>query len=190
MTQAIPTQAVLPDDLPAHAIGMIWAQTTAGVIGQAGDMPWAAPEDMAYYKATTWGHPVVMGRRTWDSVPPRFRPFAGRTNFVLTRDAAAGDAARREGAHVTTTIREALAEAAHAAGGELTWIVGGGSVYAAAMADADVLSITVLDLDVAGDTHAPAPDGFTLFASSPATGFHPSAKGPGYRFETWVRARR
>lgn len=191
MPASAPVQAVLPEDLPPHAIGMIWAQAESGVIGNDGDMPWRAPEDMAYYKASTWGHPVVMGRRTWESVPPRFRPFAGRTSIVLTRDTALAAAARSEGAHAVSTLHEALVEAQHAPGGELTWIVGGGSVYAAAMDRADVLSITVLDLDVAGDTHAPQPgEGFELFAASPADGgFHASEKGPAYRFETWVRRR-
>lgn len=189
VTPAIPAQAVLPE-LPPHAVGMIWAQADGGVIGHGGDMPWKAPEDMAYYKATTWGHPVVMGRRTWASVPPKFRPFPGRTNIVLTRDADAAAHIRADGAHTAATLDAALAEAEAAAGSSITWIVGGGAVYAAAMDRADVLSITVLDLAVDGDTHAPVPGAdFVRFASSPESGFHPSERGPGYRFETWVRTR-
>lgn len=190
MMAEIPTQAVLPEGLPAHAVGLIWAQAHDAIIGDGGDMPWSAPEDMAYYKATTWGHPVIMGRRTWDSVPPRFRPFAGRTNFVLTRDASVGTGVRDQGAYAVSTLHEAYEEAAHASGSEISWVVGGGTVYAAAMERADVISRTVLDLDVAGDTRAPElTDDFELFASSPDDGFHASERGPGYRFETWVRRR-
>lgn len=186
---ATPTEAVLPP-LPPRAVGMIWAQAADGVIGDGGGMPWKAPEDMAYYRATTWGHPVVMGRRTWDSVPARFRPFPGRTNIVLTRDAAASAEIRAAGAMTAETLDDALAEASTADGSEITWVVGGGAVYAAALARADVLSITVLDLEVDGDTHAPVPgDDFRLFAASPRHGYHGSDRGPGYRFETWVRVR-
>ncbi|MDN6169488.1 MAG: dihydrofolate reductase [Micrococcaceae bacterium] len=67
-------------------IGMIWAQTVDGVIGQGGTMPWHLPEDMKHFKHTTLGHPVIMGRRTWASIPAKFRPFAGRTTIVLTSE--------------------------------------------------------------------------------------------------------
>ena len=65
---------------------MIWAQARDGVIGEAGDMPWRLPEDMARFKAVTMGHPVVMGRRTWESFPERYRPLPGRDNIVITSD--------------------------------------------------------------------------------------------------------
>jgi dihydrofolate reductase len=68
-------------------VGLIWAQTLDGVIGAGNAIPWRLPEDMAHFKATTFGHPVmVMGRKTWDSLPPRFRPLSGRRNIVVTRD--------------------------------------------------------------------------------------------------------
>ena len=65
-------------------IGMIWAQTEDGVIGRDGGIPWQVPEDMAHFKATTTGHPVIMGRRTWESFPPAFRPLPDRTNIVIS----------------------------------------------------------------------------------------------------------
>ncbi len=71
-----------PADRPV--IGAIWAQTTNGVIGRDGGMPWSLPEDMAFFRRTTTGHPVIMGRRTWESLPERFRPLPGRTNIVVT----------------------------------------------------------------------------------------------------------
>lgn len=177
-------------DLPDHAVGMIWARTRDGVIGRDGDMPWRAPEDMAHFKAITMGHPVVMGRRTWESIPPRFRPFAGRTNIVLTRDPDAAVDIAEQRATVVADLTDALELATREPGGELTWITGGGSVYASALERTDVVVVTVLDLDVPdGDTFAPdLADGFALFSASPsADGFHPSEVGPAYRFEVWAR---
>ena len=174
--------------LPPQAVGLIWAQTRDGVIGRGGDMPWKAPEDMAHFKAVTMGHPVVMGRRTWESIPARFRPFDGRTNFVLTTDPIVTAQAEADGAHVFTDIDEALAAASEAPGGELVWIVGGGALYESTANRADVALVTVLDLDVPdGDTFAPAlPPGFENVTSDPADGFAPSERGPNYRFEVWV----
>ena len=68
-------------------IGLIWAQARNRVIGKNGVMPWHLPEDLAHFKRVTLNHPVVMGRKTWDSIPPRFRPLPGRTNIVVTRQA-------------------------------------------------------------------------------------------------------
>ncbi|MDR2378231.1 MAG: dihydrofolate reductase, partial [Bifidobacteriaceae bacterium] len=66
-------------------MALIWARTTAGVIGRDGALPWRLPEDLVRFKNLTWGHAVVMGRVTWDSLPDRFRPLPGRANLVLTR---------------------------------------------------------------------------------------------------------
>ncbi len=66
-------------------VGLIWAQSTSGVIGRAGGIPWRLPEDMARFKELTMGHTVVMGRRTWESLPPKVRPLPGRRNVVVTR---------------------------------------------------------------------------------------------------------
>ena len=63
-------------------IGLIWAQSTSGVIGRDGSIPWALPEDLAHFKRLTMGHTVVMGRRTWESLPVRFRPLPGRRNIA------------------------------------------------------------------------------------------------------------
>ncbi|NMA76529.1 MAG: dihydrofolate reductase, partial [Actinomycetales bacterium] len=65
---------------------MIWAQARGGVIGAAGTMPWHLPEDLRHFSRTTKGSPVVMGRRTWESFPPKYRPLPGRINIVITRD--------------------------------------------------------------------------------------------------------
>ncbi|WP_416974588.1 dihydrofolate reductase [Streptomyces sp. 4F14] len=129
-------------------IGLIWAQTLDGVIGADATIPWHLPEDLAHFKATTLGHPVIMGRRTWDSLPPRFRPLPGRRNIVLTRDASW----TADGAELASSLPEALASAPDA------WVIGGGEVYRAALEHATKASVTEIDVQVTGDTYAPALD--------------------------------
>ncbi|MCR8670371.1 dihydrofolate reductase [Agrococcus sp. HG114] len=161
---------------------MIWAQARGGVIGDAGDMPWSLPEDMARFKAITLGHPVVMGRRTWESFPPRFRPLPGRDNIVITRspDFVA------PGARVVGSLEEALA-AALAIDDEV-WIVGGGRVYREAMDRADRLEITDIDLDATGDTTAPEADAsWREVARDPGTGWHESRSGLRFAYRTLER---
>ena len=160
----------------------IWAQARGGVIGADGDMPWHLPEDLAHFKRATLGRPVVMGRRTWESFPVRFRPLPDRENIVITRNAAY-DA---PGAAVVGSLDEGIA-AALAADPE-PWIIGGGSIYAAAMDRLDELWVTEIDVDVEADTSAP-PIGeeWRVASRSPATGWHENREGIRYRFLTYVR---
>lgn len=168
-------------------LGMIWAEARGGVIGEAGDMPWRLPEDMARFKAITMGHPVVMGRRTWESFPERFRPLPGRDNIVITsdRDYVA------PGARVVPSLERALEVAAEL--GDEAWVVGGGRVYRDAMHLADRLEITDVDLDASGDTTAPdaategADASWRLVARDPAEGWHVSRTGLRYRYRTLER---
>jgi len=181
----------------APRIGMIWAQARGGVIGAGGTMPWHLPEDLKHFSRTTAGAPVVMGRRTWESFPPRFRPLPGRTNIVITSDPGfAADGALRAGSldEALDLAREDLAARSSAADGEAAedpgtiWVIGGGRVYREAMDRADLLVATEIDLDVEGDTLAPAiPAGFTLHASEPAEGWHESRSGLRYRILTHRR---
>jgi dihydrofolate reductase len=134
------------------SIGLIWAQTQeGGVIGKDGTMPWHVPEDMRHFASTTTGHPVIMGRRTWESIPEAYRPFAGRTNIVITRQPGW----EASGAVVVHSLDDALAEARRSEGAERVWVIGGGEVFEAAMPLADLAVVTILDLDVEGDTFAP-----------------------------------
>jgi len=137
-------------------IGLIWAQAhdAAGrpVIGASGDIPWRIPEDFAHFKATTAGHPVVMGRRTWESLPRR--PLPRRTNVVVTRQPGWSD----DGAVVAPSLPDGLALAAAAPGGDEVWVMGGGEVYAAALSVADRIVVTEVDLAVDGDAYAPVVD--------------------------------
>ncbi len=126
---------------------MIWAQAKGAVIGRDNDLPWHLPEDLAHFKETTRGHPVIMGRKQWESLPDRFRPLPGRRNIVLTRRADY-DA---PGADVVASLPAALA----LVDGEEAWICGGGEIYKQGMDVADVLLVTEIDLEVEGDVYAP-----------------------------------
>jgi dihydrofolate reductase len=163
------------------SLALVWAQTSDGVIGRDGALPWHVPEDMAHFRALTSGHPVVMGRATWESLPPRFRPLPGRENIVLSR--TPGYVA--DGARVVTTMAAALELVA----GREAWVIGGGAVYEAAIGHADRLEVTEIDDMVAGDTYAPVIDaGWTLVAREPAAGWHTSAaEGVRYRFSSYGR---
>ncbi|WP_333707662.1 dihydrofolate reductase [Ottowia beijingensis] len=130
-------------------IGLIWAQARGGVIGKDGAMPWHLPEDLAHFKRTTLSHPVIMGRRTWDSVPPRFRPLPERRNIVVTRQ---GDW-HQIGAERASSLREALQQCEST---EQVWIIGGAQIYAQALPLADSLVVTEIDADFDGDAFAPA----------------------------------
>ncbi|MBT0995767.1 dihydrofolate reductase [Cellulomonas sp. DKR-3] len=166
-------------------VGLVWGQTPRGVIGRDNAMPWHVPEDLARFKQLTSGHPVVMGRATWESLPERSRPLPGRTNVVLSRTPGLELA----GALVVPDLPTALAAAAAAPGGDEVWVMGGGAVYAQALEVADRAEVTVIDLDVAGDTYAPhlPPDRWRLVDADPAGGWRQSARGPRYRFQSYRR---
>ncbi|MEU9003909.1 dihydrofolate reductase [Streptomyces sp. NPDC048551] len=170
-------------------VGLIWAQTPDGVIGADNTIPWRLPEDMAHFKATTLGHPVVMGRKTWDSLPPRFRPLSGRRNIVVTRDPQW----TAEGAERAGSIAEALELAAGPAPADApadapaeAWVIGGGEIYRGALEHATTLSVTEVDTTVDGaDTYAPAPDAAWRIAED--RGWRSSTTGLRYRIRTYAR---
>jgi dihydrofolate reductase len=171
-------------------IALIWAQArdAAGrpVIGVAGTIPWRIPEDFARFKQLTSGHPVVMGRLTWDSLPRR--PLPGRTNVVITRHAGWAPDRGDDGVAVATSLAEGLALAATAPGGEQVWVIGGGQVYREVLDAglADRLEVTDVDLEVEGDAFAPLvdPSRWRLADESEWA----TSSGPGlrrYRFRTY-----
>ncbi|MFD4183450.1 dihydrofolate reductase [Rhodococcus sp. NPDC058514] len=159
-------------------IGLIWAQSRTGVIGKDGTIPWRIPEDMAYFKDATTGHPVVMGRKTWDSLPPRFRPLTDRRNIVVTRDANW----RAAGAETANSVEAALAMTGPAE----TWVIGGGQIYAVAMPLADRLLVTEVDVDVEGDAYAPT---ISTEWTPATTGDWQASERDGlrFRFRTYIR---
>ena len=126
-------------------VRLIWAQSANGVVGYDNTLPWRIPEDLARFRALTIGGTVVMGRRTWESLPARFRPLPDRRNVVVTHDPSY-DA---PGADVVTSIEAALALS------DDIWVGGGAEIYAATMPFAETLHITDVDLEVEGDTFAP-----------------------------------
>jgi dihydrofolate reductase len=129
-------------------LGMIWAQAANGVIGRDGQLPWHLPEDLAHFKQVTLGAPVVMGRRTWDSLPPRFRPLPGRRNIVVTRQPRW----QAEGAERVGSLDEALALCAAE---PVAWVIGGAQLYALAAPLAQVAEVTHIEREVQGDAYAP-----------------------------------
>ncbi|WP_225840542.1 dihydrofolate reductase [Streptomyces sp. NK08204] len=166
-------------------VGLIWAQTSDGVIGADNAIPWRLPEDMAHFKATTLGHPVVMGRKTWDSLPVRFRPLSGRRNIVVTRDPRW----TAEGAERAGSIAEALeltAKPSQPAGVSVqAWVIGGGEIYRATLAYATTLSVTEVDAVVEGDAYAPplGPE----WKVTEDKGWQSSASGLRYRIRKYTR---
>ena len=121
------------------------------VIGKDNTLIWNIPEDMAHFKALTSGQTVIMGRKTWESLPPRFRPLPGRRNIVISRQA---DFAA-PGAELAASLEAALQLAAQA---ETAFIIGGEQIYRQAMDVADRLEITEVDLEPEGDAWFPAID--------------------------------
>lgn len=121
-------------------VSLIWAQSASGVIGRAGGIPWQLPEDQARFKQLTFGHTVVMGRRTWESLPPSVRPLPGRRNVVVTRQADYV----ADGADVVTSLGEALTDPG-------VWVIGGQQIYACALPLASRCEVTEVAIDLSCD---------------------------------------
>ena len=136
---------------PILAVGPV-ARARNGVIGRDGGLPWRLKSDLALFKATTMGKPVIMGRKTWDSLPKR--PLPGRLNLVLSHS---GDF-EPEGALACETLSEAIEIAReHAADdgvGEVC-VIGGAALFAAALPKAGRLYLTEVEAEVEGDVHFP-----------------------------------
>lgn len=130
-------------------VNLIYARAANGVIGKDGAMPWHLPEDLAHFKALTQGHPVIMGRKTWDSLPPRFRPLPGRANIVVTRQADW----QESGAQRASSLPEALA-LAQQSGSTTAWVIGGAQIYAQALPLAARVEVTEIAQDYEGDAYA------------------------------------
>ena len=130
-------------------VALVAAVARGGVIGRDGGLPWRLPEDLAHFRGVTMDHPVVMGRRTWESLPERFRPLPGRRNVVVTRSSdwnAEGAAARAGSLHEALELLS---------GEERVSVIGGGELFAAALPLADELVLTEIDADFEGDTFFP-----------------------------------
>ena len=161
--------------MPLH---LIYARSRNNVIGVNGDLPWHLPEDLAHFKRTTLGQPVIMGRVTWQSIPEKFRPLPGRANVVVSRQAGF-DA---PGAQVVNSLQAAMGLFSDH---EVVWLIGGAQLYAQALPLAQQLVITEIDADYAGDAFAPAVD--TGEWKETQRTQHTSAQGLGYSLVTLQR---
>jgi len=195
-----------PVALPRHPVHLIWAQArdTFGrpVIGRAGQIPWHVPEDFKHFKRLTKGHPIVMGSRTWASLPSK--PLPQRNNIVLTdnpEELAAGISGLSNqwlgDFKVCRSLPEAIGLAASLPGGQDIWIIGGASVYEQTLPLADQVEVTEIDLVVDGDTFAPElpPQEWRLadlgygfmYQDAAYFAWQLSSTGIRYRFRSYVR---
>ncbi len=129
-------------------LSLIAAVARNGAIGRGNDLLWKEPRDARHFRNTTTGCPVIMGRKTWDSLPERFRPLPARRNLVVTRQADW----RAAGAEAFHTLEAALTAVADA---PRVFVMGGGELYALAMPLADELVLTEVEADFEADTHFP-----------------------------------
>lgn len=159
------------------SLGLVWAQSTSGIIGRDGGIPWQVPEDMAHFKTLTMGRTVVMGRRTWDSLPPRFRPLPGRRNIVLTRQSRY----RAEGADVVGALDHVVID-------DEAWVIGGAEIYRLALPMATRCEVTEIEIELErrdSDAIAPALDDSWVGSVGD---WNTSSSGLRYRFHRYVRA--
>jgi dihydrofolate reductase len=127
---------------------LIYARASNGVIGANNTLPWHLPEDLAHFKHCTLGCPVIMGRKTWDSLPPKFRPLPGRLNVVVTRQTDW----QAEGAAVAHSLAEAMMLCPEDAD---AWVIGGAEIYAQALPHASTAVVTEIHQAFEGDAFAP-----------------------------------
>jgi dihydrofolate reductase len=156
-------------------IGLVWAQSANGVVGKDGALPWRLPEDLAHFKALTLGKTVVMGRLTWESLPPKMRPLPERRNIVLTRQPGFSP----DGAEQAQSVEAALDTSETD-----VWVMGGTQVWTAALPFAERLVVTEVETTVDGDTFAPE---IGPGWSRTAEAWQHSRSGLDYRIATYQR---
>ena len=158
-------------------VGLIWAQSTSGVIGRDGGIPWRLAEDQMRFKQLTMGHTVVMGRLTWESLPAKVRPLPGRRNVVVTRQADY----MADGADVVTTLDDALTS-------DESWVIGGEQIYALALPIATRCEVTEVEIDLPRqDADAVAPVLDETWVGTMGE-WLTSSSGLRYRFYSYHRA--
>ncbi len=154
---------------------LIMARAANGVIGKDGAMPWHLPEDLANFKKVTLGKPVIMGRKTWDSLPAEFKPLPGRLNIVITRQKDW----KAEGAKTANSLFEAMGMCPLDGN---AWVMGGAEIYKLAMMLAATALVTEIDAEFEGDTKAPT---FGASWKEVSRESHTSATGLNYSFVTY-----
>jgi dihydrofolate reductase len=161
-------------------ITLIAALARNGVIGKDNALPWHLPEDLKHFKELTTGHAVIMGRKTWESLPPRFRPLPGRLNIVLTRSAEY----TAPGATVVHSLEEAEKIGCGGTARQL-FVIGGAELYAHALPLARRLELTEIDAEIEGDAYFPAFDRTQWHEVKRVSGR--TEAGLGYAFVTYER---
>ena len=192
------------DDFPkTFSVNLIWAQARSksgqqGAIGYKGGMPWHLSEDLKHFQELTVSHPVIMGRRTWESLSPKYRPLPNRDNIVITHDTQY----RAVGATVVGSLEDALDLARQEAipddglDRSEIWGIGGAELFREAMPIANKVYVTDIDAEVDDDTYAPDIDAFAERGERSVTdrSARPTTKNAdsgieGYRFRTFERVR-
>lgn len=140
------------EDRKEEILSIIVAIGRNRAIGKENELLWSIPDDIRRFKETTTGHPVIMGRKTWESLPPSFRPLPNRTNIVITRDSEY----KAPGATIVSSFPEALSYARDGEGAEEIFAIGGQWVYECALPFASRLYLTVIDGEKEGDAFFPA----------------------------------
>lgn len=151
-------------------LALIAATAHGAVIGIDNRMPWNLPEDMKFFRETTRGKPVIMGRKTWESLPEAFRPLPGRLNIVLSRNPKF----HAEGCTVATSFQDALGIAA-ASKAEIAFVIGGAELYRQTLPYADLLLLTEIEGEFKGDAFFPEFDKTEWEVTKRDPGFSPSA---------------
>jgi dihydrofolate reductase len=159
-------------------LSLIAAVAKNGVIGRDNGLVWHEPLDQQHFRAVTMGCPVVMGRKTWESLPARFRPLPGRRNVVITRQSAY-DAPGAETAASLDAALDLLADVAQ------VFVIGGAELFALALPRADRLELTEIGADLEGDTHFPPFSQIGLRATARVP--HTAADGTPFAFVTYAR---
>ncbi len=170
-----PNPLTAPAEAAAPALVLIAAVARNGIIGAGNALPWRLPEDMRRFRTLTMGHAVIMGRRTWDSLP---RALPGRQNIVVSTRAEFAP----HDADVVLTWSAAIARVRMPLP---VYCIGGGAIYALALPEADTMLLTEIDAEIPGDTHFPA------FSTAEWKVTERSARmesdGLAYAFVTWRR---
>jgi dihydrofolate reductase len=164
--------------MPRPALALIAAVARNRAIGKDNQLLWREPADQKFLRRTTLGHPVLMGRKTWDSLPTRFRPLPGRRNLVLTRDPRW----QADGAEAVGSIEAAIALLP---GADKAYVLGGAEVYAMALPFADELVLTEIEADLPGDVFFPEWDRKIFLERSREPGR--TNDGTEYAFVTYAR---
>jgi dihydrofolate reductase len=164
-------------------VSLIAAVAENGVIGRGGELPWRLSADLQRFKSLTMGHPIIMGRRTWESIK---RPLPGRTMIVVSRQPNY----LAEGCHVFPTLEAAIARASsmqppHPV--EKTFVIGGGDLYRAALPSADKIYLTRVHATIAGDATFPDVDWSEWDRTISHRHSADASNEYDYTFEVWIR---